>query len=80
MFRENKSHKDNFLFDFYSSILRNNQQKKLEEGWVKKFYDEIFSKIDESIFSNAYSEEYSRPNFPINILASLLILKMKFSY
>ena len=80
MFRENKSHKDNFLFDFYSSILRDNQQKKLEEGWVKKFYDEIFSKIDESIFSNAYSEEYSRPNFPINILASLLILKMKFNY
>ncbi len=27
-----------------------------------------------------YSEKYSRPNFPINILVSLMILKMKFNY
>lgn len=80
MFRENNKHKENLLFDFYSTFLSNDQRGKLDEGWGKRYYEEIFKNIDESIFTKIYSEKYSRPNFPINILVSLLILKMKFNY
>jgi len=79
MFSENNSHKQQKLINFknrYSDKI----QKKLEEGFAKIFYEDIFCNIDESKFSDLYSEEASRPNKPINILVGLEIIKQYFGF
>lgn len=47
----------------------------LQKSWAEDFYNDIFLKINEDRFSLLYSDAYSRPNKPVNILISLLILK-----
>lgn len=47
----------------------------LKKSWAEQFYQNIFLSIDEDPFAVLYSSEYSRPNKPVNILVSLLILK-----
>lgn len=49
--------------------------ENLRKSWAQDFYQNIFLSIHEDRFSVLYSEEYSRPNKPVNILISLLILK-----
>jgi len=80
MFNENKKHREEKLFDFHKNFLTQKHREKLEAGWGRKFYEEIFINIDEKIFEPMYSKVKSRPNFPVNIMISLLILKMKFNY
>jgi len=55
-------------------------QQKLEEGFAKVFYEDIFCYIDESKFAVLYSDEASRPNKPINILMGLEIIKQYFGF
>ena len=47
----------------------------LQNSWAEDFYKNIFLKVNEDRFSVLYSKTYSRPNKPVNILVSLLILK-----
>jgi hypothetical protein len=47
----------------------------LQKSWAEDFYNNIFLEINEDRFSVLYSNTYSRPNKPVNILISLLILK-----
>jgi hypothetical protein len=47
----------------------------LRKSWAEDFYNDIFLSINEDRFSPLYSKQYSRPNSPVNILVSLLILK-----
>src|SRR5699024_3023590 len=47
----------------------------LQNSWSEDFYKDIFLKVNEDRFSVLYSATYSRPNKPVNILISLLILK-----
>ena len=45
------------------------------EKWHNVFYEEVTSRIDESIFEPLYNSTVGRPNAPIYILVSMLILK-----
>ena len=55
-------------------------RSRLECSWAEVFYREIFCKIDESIFQELYSKEYSRPNTPVNILVGADLLKSWFRW
>lgn len=49
----------------------------VEKSWADDFYRLIFSQINEERFSVLYSDKASRPNKPVNVLVSLLILKQE---
>ena len=50
-------------------------QGALSKTWAPYYYQNIFKKIGEERFSTLFSENYSRPNAPVNILVGLLFLK-----
>lgn len=50
-------------------------KKRLETSWSGLFYEHVFCKIDEKLFAPLYSSDNGRPNFPINILVALEIIK-----
>lgn len=50
-------------------------KKRLSSHWSQLFYKKVFLGIDETIFSPLYCLNNGRPNFPVNILVSLEILK-----
>lgn len=50
-------------------------KKRLEKSWAGLFYKHVFCKIDEKLFAPLYSSDNGRPNFPINILVALEIIK-----
>lgn len=77
MFKKNLNHSGTRLFDFTDN-LPEKLQSRLSKSWAKIFYEEVFCKIDESKFKDMYSDNASRPNFPINILISLEILRALF--
>ena len=79
MYTENNDHKQQSLINFKNKYTDKIQQK-LEEGFAKIFYEEIFCNIDESKFAVLYSDEASRPNKPINILMGLEIIKQYFGF
>jgi len=62
------------LFGFENE-LSNNQRTLLENSKEKWFYKLVFSSINEHDFRALYSDKASRPNTPVNILVSALILK-----
>lgn len=63
------------LFDKLAFLSKRKQQM-LEKSWAQAFSDHIFTRINEHIFAPLYSEKMnSRPNAPINVLVSALILK-----
>jgi len=47
----------------------------LEKSWAASFYTHVFLSVNEDRFSKMYSPIYSRPNRPVNLLISLLMLK-----
>ncbi|MBU8601241.1 hypothetical protein KM917_14050 [Virgibacillus pantothenticus] len=51
----------------------------MKKSWADDFYRLIFSQINEERFSVLYSDKISRPNKPVNLLVSLLILKLEHS-
>ena len=63
------------LFDMLAFLSKRKQQM-LERSWAQPFSNHVFTKINEHIFAPLYSEKTnSRPNAPINVLVSALILK-----
>ena len=63
------------LFDKLA-FLSMRKQQMLERSWAQAFSNHIFTRINEHIFAPLYSEKTnSRPNAPINVLVSALILK-----
>jgi hypothetical protein len=54
--------------------------KRLEESWAGVFYRQVFVRIEERRFAMLYSDEASRPNIPVNVLAGLEILKDGFGW
>src|SRR6056297_1603647 len=62
-------------FDFN---LPDNLKEQLNNGWPTKFYEHVFSEIDESRFAEMYDNQYGRPNFPVKVLVSLEIMKHQF--
>jgi len=45
---------------------------RLEESWAGVFRREYFSRLDEKPFAVLYSDEYSRPNTPVNVMLGLV--------
>jgi tetratricopeptide (TPR) repeat protein len=74
MFRENKDHLQQELFNSYSTM-NPKVQASLQGTWAPLFYEHVFCKIDETPFSYLYSLDNGRPNFPVNILLSLEFIK-----
>ena len=72
MYRRNEKHiqKDLFALDPFSMLELQQGIEKTEEYF---FYQTVFSKINEDLFSPLYYH----PNAPINSLVSALILKEK---
>jgi hypothetical protein len=60
------------------NMMPENLQKRFEKSWAKGFYEDVFCRIDETIFSVLYSDKVSRPNLPVNLYVSLEILKELF--
>lgn len=54
--------------------LSEKKQKRIRESEEYSFYQLIFRKIDEEKFTGLYSENGSRPNLPINVIVSAIIL------
>lgn len=74
LFRENTLHRQEKLFNNLS-VMDPRYIKRLEKSWAGLFYKHVFCKIDEKLFAPLYSSDNGRPNFPINILVALEIIK-----
>jgi len=74
MFRENNDHLQNNLFNSLYGMDQRLAQK-LQNSWAALFYEHVFCKIDESLFAPLYSSDNGRPNFPVNILMGLDLIK-----
>lgn len=77
MFKENITHEMPELFS-EKNLMPDNLKKKFENSWSKRFYENVFCNIDETIFKVLFSKNYSKPNTPVNIYISLEILKELF--
>ena len=73
MFRKNTSHRQSSLFGI-ASQLSEAKLKKLKKSKEYEFYRLVFCKINEKDFSVLYSDNFSRPNAPVNSLVSSIIL------
>lgn len=74
MFKENNQHLQPYLISNIND-LPEKQKTLLENSWAGTFYQEVFCRIDEQLFSELYVDFPSRPNAPVNELVSLEILK-----
>ena len=74
MFRKNPVDKQMNIFDPYHGFPKYIKEV-LHKSWAEYFCRHIFSKINEERFAVLYSENYSRPNAPVNVLVGLLFLK-----
>ncbi|WP_159429964.1 transposase [Halarsenatibacter silvermanii] len=67
-------------FGDFEYNLPESKQDQLNEGWPGIFYRKIFKNIDESKFKVLFSENMGRPNFPVQILIALEILRQLFDF
>jgi len=74
LFRRNDGHIQGG-FSSFEMLMPEKMKKKVMKSAEWGFYNEVFSKIDEEIFREMYSEKDSRPNAAVNVLAGSLILK-----
>jgi hypothetical protein len=79
MFRENKKHLQKPLLSTLNE-LPEAQRQLLEKSWAGSFRQEVFGRLDESVFSVLYAQEGSRPNVAVNVLMGLEILKAGFGW
>jgi hypothetical protein len=82
MFRKNSKIKQLGLFTNSSHLL---QGKSLDIFRDKDmghnvFWEQTFNRIDESMLSCLYNESEGAPNYPINILIGMMILKDGFGW
>ena len=75
-----KSNNQVELFSFQNQLLNNEQQNLLEKTPETAFHNIVFSNIKESDYKVLFSEKGSRPNAPVNVLVSALILKERKSW
>lgn len=76
MFKPNSDHVQTDLFSSYPKSFW--KQRRQSEEYC--FYQLIFSRIKESTFAVLFSEKKSRPNAPINVWVSALILMNRFQW
>jgi hypothetical protein len=73
MFNENDEHLQTSLLES-TNWMNPRIVKKLKNSWAPIFYEHVFCKIDEKLFTVLYSDTGS-PNSPVNILLSLELVK-----
>ena len=54
--------------------------KRLGSSWAETVYNQVFVRIDESIFAVLYPDEPSRPSIAIDVLVGLETLKSGFGW
>lgn len=74
MFKRGKKEHQKSLFDL-DILGPASLTKRLQKTWAESFFHAVFLHINEDRFAVLYSDQLSRPNKPVNILVSLLILK-----
>lgn len=74
MFKRNVGYQQTELFGFEDKLTKK-QSLYLHNSTEFTFFEEVFQKIDENLFSPLFSSTKSRPNAPINQLVGSLILK-----
>jgi hypothetical protein len=74
MFKEHTDHRQGKMFGIEDQM-NERVKARLEKHWSKTFYLKVFCAIDERIFAPLYHHGFGRGNFPVNILASLEIIK-----
>ncbi len=74
MFKKNPSVGQTNFYDPYHTFPKY-VKNALHKSWADYFYHHVFKNINEERFSVLYSDNYSRPNAPVNILVGLLFLK-----
>jgi hypothetical protein len=79
MFRINDEHLQGRLFTVIDDLPAT-AKKRLANSWAPIFYNYFFTRIDESVFAELYSNKYSRPNTPVNILIGFETLKSGFGF
>ena len=79
MYKRNQNHLQLPLMSQLDA-LSDKRRKGLEESWAGTFYREFFSRLNEDIFADLYSDKPSRPNIPVNVLAGFEVLKAGFGY
>jgi len=79
MFKKNDDHNQTNMFET-ANWMSKQCIEKLNKSWARVFYEEVFCKIDESLFIGFYSTENGRSNVPVNILLGLDYIKHMFDY
>lgn len=74
MFKENINILQKQIYGI-SSLLSEEQNKKIEKSKENCFFQLVVCKINEKDFKPLFSNEFSRPNAPVNVLVGALILK-----
>jgi hypothetical protein len=82
MFRKNSKVKQLGLFTNLSNLLQGKSLDifKDKDMWHNVFREQTFNRIDESTLSCLYNESEGAPNYPINILIGMMILKEGFGW
>jgi len=78
----NKRNQDHMQVPLMSQLdaLSDKRREELEASWAGAFHREFFSRLDEDIFAERYSEKPSRPNIPVNVLVGFEVSKAGFGY
>ena len=74
MFRKNDQRQKSLLFG-PEMILSPALLVQLQNSWAQTFREEVFERIDETLFEPLYSDKDSRPNAPVNVLVGFEIIK-----
>jgi len=79
MFKAHARHVQKNLLSSVSQLPKT-MKDYLENSWAGLFYKRVFCKIDEKKYEPLFSAKKSRPNFPINVLVGLEIMKWLFNW
>lgn len=79
MFKTNAGPEQRKLFSFIQNM-PDCVKNEVYGSFAPEFFENIFLKIDEGKFKALYSDKYSRPNKPVNVLVSLEVIKQIFGY
>jgi hypothetical protein len=75
VFRPNETHRQQDIFGIETQ-LPPDLWRRLRESEEYAFYNEIFSRIPESLFADLYADSpATRPNTPVNVLVGAMILQ-----
>jgi hypothetical protein len=79
MFRENHRHEQMSFFNTVDQ-LPTGVKKLMKKSWAPAFREFVFKEINERRYAVLYRDVDSRPNFPVNILIGMEIIKEMFDY